>query len=549
MEDFKKKIIDLVELVAENSNTSFSKVKVGSLLFYKTNNNYGVSIGSKLEVSNFGGSLPSEKIALWSAITENVKSKDFLFMITNGNKETANGICNEVGFHYLYNTNEIDLLHVNKNEIEQITKVIDEKINELKNIKEKQDKKSIDYINEETLSLLYSESNKVQQSAYSKYSKYNVGAAIQTKDGSIFTGCNIEVQEKGNEDYSNTICAERTAIGKMVSHGYKSGDANLIVVTASSFGFSPCGNCRQVISDMEIPYVSYFYKNENDCKIVPLDDLIIDRFSLIESENKRIVKNEIKEKEFNYHNLIKEKENELSVNLFRFIAPPASGKTWFVEKYAKFFEDKYGDNILFFEDEDVEVLKIAKVMFPNDDFKGNVDNIVNKYGVSILEDLYKEVSTNLKIKSFLNPNCIYLCSRGGYSGMAMKEMKNKQFIGNKRLLHIDSDFESIILPNKRKRELKKGNVFNDVFEIEKYKNKIKDLKNKYISMCGDKYNIKFEENTPLALEKALAFFDDIMLKDSDLLNILKINQLDKKEEEVNENKETNNKKYVASLKN
>ena len=55
-----------------------------------------------------------------------------------------------------------------------------------------------------------------RENAYAPYSNYKVGAALVTTDGTIFTGCNIE-----NSAYPNSYCAERTALVKAVSEGYK----------------------------------------------------------------------------------------------------------------------------------------------------------------------------------------------------------------------------------------------------------------------------------------------------------------------------------------
>ena len=75
--------------------------------------------------------------------------------------------------------------------------------------------------------------------AYIPYSNYAVGAALQTDDGTVFTGCNIE-----SAAYSPTLCAERTALGKAVSEGYRHFD-KIAVVTRN--GGSPCGVCRQFL--------------------------------------------------------------------------------------------------------------------------------------------------------------------------------------------------------------------------------------------------------------------------------------------------------------
>lgn len=83
--------------------------------------------------------------------------------------------------------------------------------------------------------------NTARQHAYVPYSKYRVGAAVQTKSGRLFTGVNVE-----NAAYPQTMCAERIAIFKAVSEGEQEFDA-ISVVTDN--GGSPCGGCRQVMSE------------------------------------------------------------------------------------------------------------------------------------------------------------------------------------------------------------------------------------------------------------------------------------------------------------
>lgn len=75
--------------------------------------------------------------------------------------------------------------------------------------------------------------------AYAPYSNFRVGAALQTEDGQIFSGCNVE-----NAAYPATICAERTALVKAVSEGERK-FARLAVVSSS--GGAPCGTCRQML--------------------------------------------------------------------------------------------------------------------------------------------------------------------------------------------------------------------------------------------------------------------------------------------------------------
>ena len=94
---------------------------------------------------------------------------------------------------------------------------------------------------------LVSKAKEAMQYAYSPYSGYKVGAALLCKDGSVYTGCNIE-----NAGYSSTNCAERTAFFKAVSEGRKEFEAIAICGGKESVIeglFPPCGVCRQVMRE------------------------------------------------------------------------------------------------------------------------------------------------------------------------------------------------------------------------------------------------------------------------------------------------------------
>ncbi len=77
--------------------------------------------------------------------------------------------------------------------------------------------------------------------AYAPYSNFRVGAAVLTKSGKIFTGCNIECAS-----YGGTNCAERTALFKAISEGERQFKAIAIISDKDDNTF-PCGICRQVI--------------------------------------------------------------------------------------------------------------------------------------------------------------------------------------------------------------------------------------------------------------------------------------------------------------
>ncbi len=79
--------------------------------------------------------------------------------------------------------------------------------------------------------------------AYAPYSKFLVGAALQTSDGTIVTGCNVE-----NRSFGLCICAERTAVAKAISQGYDEFVALAVVTDCSPAGL-PCGMCLETLTE------------------------------------------------------------------------------------------------------------------------------------------------------------------------------------------------------------------------------------------------------------------------------------------------------------
>ncbi|WP_156288956.1 cytidine deaminase [Oceanobacillus salinisoli] len=88
------------------------------------------------------------------------------------------------------------------------------------------------------------EALKARERAYVPYSKFKVGAALRTKDGKIYHGCNIE-----NSAYPVSNCAERTALFKAYSEGERDFDI-LVVAADTERPVPPCGSCRQVMSEL-----------------------------------------------------------------------------------------------------------------------------------------------------------------------------------------------------------------------------------------------------------------------------------------------------------
>jgi len=122
---------------------------------------------------------------------------------------------------------------------------------------------------EKLIELAKNASNK----AYAPYSKYNVGAALLTEDGKIFTGCNVE-----NASYGLTICAERVAVFKAVSEGYKKFKA--IAIFAKGALPYPCGACRQVLAEFDDGEMDVIISNGESIKKFKLKDLLPFSFSL-----------------------------------------------------------------------------------------------------------------------------------------------------------------------------------------------------------------------------------------------------------------------------
>lgn len=121
--------------------------------------------------------------------------------------------------------------------------------------------------------LLISKAVEAKSNALPTYSNFFVGAALLTNDNKIYTGCNIE-----SSSYSLTMCAERIAIFKAISEGERKFKA--LAVAGDTEGFtSPCGACRQVISDLcgEIDIV--LVNNKNETKVMKTSELLPFAFS------------------------------------------------------------------------------------------------------------------------------------------------------------------------------------------------------------------------------------------------------------------------------
>lgn len=118
-----------------------------------------------------------------------------------------------------------------------------------------------------------------RKKSYSPYSNFAVGAAILCKDGKIFIGANIE-----NSAYSLCMCAERNAIYNAYLNGYKKGDFVSLAVVANTEGpCSPCGSCRQVMSELLNSDCKIYMANlKGEVKMMTINELLPFSFSLEE---------------------------------------------------------------------------------------------------------------------------------------------------------------------------------------------------------------------------------------------------------------------------
>lgn len=120
-------------------------------------------------------------------------------------------------------------------------------------------------MNDPLIDELIAEAIDARQRAYAPYSQFQVGAALRTDSGEVFSGCNVE-----NASYGLAICAERVAASTAVAAGYRRFSA---VVVASSGGATPCGACRQFLAE---------FGNDLAILIVDVDSNQVRRFVLSE---------------------------------------------------------------------------------------------------------------------------------------------------------------------------------------------------------------------------------------------------------------------------
>lgn len=128
-----------------------------------------------------------------------------------------------------------------------------------------------------SLDTLMSLARHVREQAYAPYSHFHVGAAVLTRDGRQFVGCNVE-----NAAYGLCNCAERTALFSAIAAGCQRGDfAALAVIADTESPVSPCGACRQVMSELCNADMPILLGNlDGSTRRTTVADLLPDSFSL-----------------------------------------------------------------------------------------------------------------------------------------------------------------------------------------------------------------------------------------------------------------------------
>ena len=117
---------------------------------------------------------------------------------------------------------------------------------------------------------LWKQALAVASVAWAPYSRFRVGAALLCKDGSIILGVNVE-----NRYFGLTICAERSAISAAISQGKREFSAIAIASPDAQGPLSPCGACRQVLSEFLPPDTPIIFGKDMDSLIkVPLKELV-----------------------------------------------------------------------------------------------------------------------------------------------------------------------------------------------------------------------------------------------------------------------------------
>ena len=123
---------------------------------------------------------------------------------------------------------------------------------------------------------LISEAFKAMENAYAPYSNYHVGACVETTDGKLFYGANIE-----NASYGATICAERNAVFAAYSNGYRKEQIKALAIVSDGDRIAaPCGICRQVLCELVGQNMPIYLSNGKDEMMTCIEKLLPMQFGL-----------------------------------------------------------------------------------------------------------------------------------------------------------------------------------------------------------------------------------------------------------------------------
>lgn len=123
---------------------------------------------------------------------------------------------------------------------------------------------------------LIAEAFKAMKNSYAPYSNFHVGAALECRDGRVFYGANIE-----NASYGATNCAERSAVFSAYSNGVRKDDiVALAIVADGDTVATPCGICRQVLSELLKPDTPIYMSNGKETMVSCMKELLPSAFSM-----------------------------------------------------------------------------------------------------------------------------------------------------------------------------------------------------------------------------------------------------------------------------
>jgi cytidine deaminase len=117
---------------------------------------------------------------------------------------------------------------------------------------------------------------RAMKNAYAPYSNFPVGAAVYTKSGKIYSGCNME-----NASLGLTICAERAAIAQAICAGEREFEAIAIISETANY-CRPCGACRQVIAEFGESILVLMANNKKEYQVASINLLLPSSFNLKE---------------------------------------------------------------------------------------------------------------------------------------------------------------------------------------------------------------------------------------------------------------------------